>query len=206
MPVGLMDGWVFCLILIKFIDDDFSRCGDEKSDRDEAFFVTSHLQFPAYRKKTIYILPASVSGIGSADCYNYRRGVWVLLYFEAIAKLFYVSERGTRREYWMIWFITLGAGISIAIWEAKYLPYRSYLGPVGEMYLLLIAVPYLSVTIRRLHDADFSGWWFFVILVPVVGPLIQLMLLASGGTRGPNSFGPDPREVRPIHLRHRWQK
>lgn len=130
----------------------------------------------------------------------------MLLYFEAIAKLFYVSERGTRREYWIFWFITLGAGISIAIWEAKYLPYRSLLGPVGEMYLLLIAVPYLSVTIRRLHDADFSGWWLFVILVPVVGPLIQLMLLASGGTSGPNTFGPDPREAKLMPLINQQQE
>ena len=45
----------------------------------------------------------------------------------------------------------------------------------------------LSSTIRRLHDIDFSGWWFLLIIVPLGG--IFLIIFACTSARpGPNRF------------------
>ena len=41
---------------------------------------------------------------------------------------------------------------------------------------LAIAVPSIAVTVRRLHDAGFSGWLYLVNLVPYVGGLVILVL------------------------------
>lgn len=53
----------------------------------------------------------------------------------------------------------------------------------------------LAAGVRRLHDTGRSGWWLLVSLVPIVGGIILLVLLASAGEPGPNRYGPPPGEV-----------
>ncbi len=48
----------------------------------------------------------------------------------------------------------------------------------------------LSVTVRRLHDTDRSGWWCWITLVPFIGGIILLILLILPGDPHRNSFGP----------------
>ena len=60
------------------------------------------------------------------------------------------------------------------------------------IYTLAVLLPYIGVTIRRLHDTNKSGWLTLLILIPVVGGLIVLVLCAAPGTVGPNQYGPDP--------------
>lgn len=41
---------------------------------------------------------------------------------------------------------------------------------------LLLVIPYLSVTWRRLHDAGYAGPWYFIQLIPIVGWIILVIL------------------------------
>jgi len=61
--------------------------------------------------------------------------------------------------------------------------------------MLAMLVPWLAVTVRRLHDTDRSGWWLLILFVPLIGQIILFVFLVTGGTRGPNRFGPDPVET-----------
>lgn len=66
---------------------------------------------------------------------------------------------------------------------------------VGALLLLPLFWISLAVTVKRCHDRDKSGWFSFIVLVPVIGAiwfLIEIGLLP--GTRAPNRFGPDPLE------------
>ena len=45
----------------------------------------------------------------------------------------------------------------------------------GLLYLAVI-IPSISVTVRRLHDANFSGWLYLLHLIPYLGSLIVLIL------------------------------
>lgn len=60
-------------------------------------------------------------------------------------------------------------------------------------FLALLIVPilyfYIIVAIKRLHDLNFYGWFFFISFIPG----INLILLFSDGTEGPNRYGPDPK-------------
>jgi len=47
----------------------------------------------------------------------------------------------------------------------------------------------LSLTIRRLHDQDKSGFWYFIGFVPFIGGIWLLVLMVMEGTPGPNRFG-----------------
>ena len=96
--------------------------------------------------------------------------------------------RSSRSEYWwplvMILVVYL-VGFALA----AVLP---ILGILILIFVLAIIIPSLAVTIRRLHDLDKSGWWIFIQLVPIIGPLLLLYWFCLKGTDGDNQFGPDP--------------
>ncbi|MGB3409276.1 MAG: DUF805 domain-containing protein [Jannaschia sp.] len=54
---------------------------------------------------------------------------------------------------------------------------------------LLPSFSYLAVTVRRLHDTDRSGWWYWIQLVPIAGPFILLILMIAPGDVYKNRFG-----------------
>jgi len=64
----------------------------------------------------------------------------------------------------------------------------------GPTYWLLVLVslifflPSLAVLIRRLHDLDRSGGWFWIILVPFAGSIVLLVFSLLPGTPGKNRF------------------
>lgn len=51
----------------------------------------------------------------------------------------------------------------------------------------------ISITVRRLHDTDRSGWWVLLILIPIIGDIVLLIFLCQKGTEGENRFGKDPK-------------
>ena len=51
----------------------------------------------------------------------------------------------------------------------------------------------LALAVKRYHDLGKSGWWIFIVFVPLIGAiwfLIEVGFLP--GTKGPNPYGPDP--------------
>jgi uncharacterized membrane protein YhaH (DUF805 family) len=63
---------------------------------------------------------------------------------------------------------------------------------LAMFWVLLTLIPTLAVTVRRLHDANFSGWLLLIQFVPLGGLALLIMLLMPG-TKGPNTYGHDPR-------------
>ena len=129
---------------------------------------------------------------------------------QAIASGFknYVSWKGraTRAEYWwwtlFIFIVTLPfnisynvgsqAGLEAAIASGDQTAFMAAL--FGPTYWLLVLVtlvfllPSLAVTIRRLHDIDRSGGWFWIILVPFAGSIVLLVFALLPSTPGKNRF------------------
>lgn len=116
---------------------------------------------------------------------------------EAWRKYAEFNGRAVRREYWG--FVLLVALVSIVTALIDFsigLGFAGY-GPATIIMLLVLAVPGVAVTARRLHDFDFSGWWMLMGFVPYVGFVVMLIVGVYPGTRGENRFGPDPRERGP---------
>lgn len=71
-------------------------------------------------------------------------------------------------------------------------------GPIyvaALIYFLILLIPSIAVQVRRFHDQDKSGWMVLLNFVPYVGGLIVLVFMCLEGTRGPNRFGEDPKEL-----------
>jgi uncharacterized membrane protein YhaH (DUF805 family) len=60
----------------------------------------------------------------------------------------------------------------------------------GYAFLIMIVWSFLAITIKRWHDRDKSGWWIFIGLIPIIGPLwVTIELIFLAGTSGPNKYG-----------------
>lgn len=64
-------------------------------------------------------------------------------------------------------------------------------GTLADLAFAAFGVLHISLSVRRLHDLDKSGWFAVLLLVPVVGLVLYLYLLVRKGTEGSNRFGPD---------------
>jgi len=60
---------------------------------------------------------------------------------------------------------------------------------MATLFALLMALPNWTVSVRRLHDSDKSGWWLLLGFLPYVGGLIVMVLLLLPSTDGPNQYG-----------------
>jgi uncharacterized membrane protein YhaH (DUF805 family) len=115
-------------------------------------------------------------------------------YFEALKKYAVFTGRARRREYWM--FELWNPLIMLALFFISFRTVRS--GGMGLqllplLYVLGVALPAFSSTIRRLHDTNRSGWWLLINLVPILGPISLFIFLVENSTPGDNRFGPNPK-------------
>lgn len=118
----------------------------------------------------------------------------------------YVSWKGraSRSEFWYFVLFYMSSAIVALIIDVTLGTSYTYLNPSTEttsslyygyiytLTALILFLPYLSVTVRRLHDKDRSGWYYWILLIPIVGFILFIVSLASRGTAGDNKYGSDP--------------
>lgn len=103
-------------------------------------------------------------------------------YYLKVLQNYAVFEgRARRSEYW--YFVLVNVLISFG------------LGFIGGMlgfelltnlYSLAVLVPSIAVAVRRMHDVGKSGWFILI-------PIYNLILAVTEGDKGPNEYGPDPK-------------
>lgn len=54
---------------------------------------------------------------------------------------------------------------------------------------LVIFIPGIAMTVRRLHDINKSGFWIFIDFVPIVGPIVLLIFTILPAVNEGNRFG-----------------
>ncbi|MGB1149083.1 MAG: DUF805 domain-containing protein, partial [Alphaproteobacteria bacterium] len=54
----------------------------------------------------------------------------------------------------------------------------------------------IASAVKRLHDCNRTGWFYLLVFIPGIGPLVMLIWLGFiRGTVGENKFGPDPNDL-----------
>ena len=112
--------------------------------------------------------------------------------------------RAARSEYWYFVLFCLLSQIAAAVVDGVLGTGFKMANPMtgveqsmgyGWVYMLTalaLLLPNLAVLVRRLHDTDRSGWWYWIALIPLIGIILLIVWLASRGTNGTNRFGSDP--------------
>jgi uncharacterized membrane protein YhaH (DUF805 family) len=133
----------------------------------------------------------STSAPLSLPLYGASFGQAVSRYFKKYATF---SGRASRSEFW--WVFLFNAIIGIVIWilmltlglAGARVDEATGMAVPGPGYFVIVAiaglwglatiVPHLAVSWRRLHDTDKSGGFYFLGLIPFVGSIIVIVLLA----------------------------
>jgi uncharacterized membrane protein YhaH (DUF805 family) len=128
---------------------------------------------------------------------------WMILPYKRYADF---SGRSRRREFWMFTlFYSLVLVAMLFAFVAASGPFNDAAGTadsgaVSATFVIALLVfwlgsliPGLAVQVRRFHDQGNSGWLVLLNLIPYLGSFIVLILMCIDGTRGDNSYGPDPK-------------
>jgi uncharacterized membrane protein YhaH (DUF805 family) len=113
-----------------------------------------------------------------------------------VPRYFSLSQRIGRLRYFV--YVLSGMLCSSVLLLMMYLfclalplPIAKLVFDVSLVMIKYILIPMIVIvmTIRRLHDIDFKGWWTLLIVIP----FLNVVLLFVAGNKGTNRFGPPPR-------------
>ena len=114
------------------------------------------------------------------------------------------SGRASRSEYWWFFLFTVLGGIVLSLIDGVLGTTIGYnqiiagkivhqeIGIIDALFQLAMLVPAIAVSVRRLHDTDRSGWFYLLIFIPIIGPVVLIVFFIQQGTNGRNRFGDDP--------------
>jgi uncharacterized membrane protein YhaH (DUF805 family) len=100
------------------------------------------------------------------------------------------SGRASRSEYW--YFVLFQTLVVIGFMIVDILAFRGSANVLSTLAMLIMFLPYLAVSVRRLHDLDMSGGFIFLTFIPLIGWILMIVWACQRGTPGPNRFGMGP--------------
>ncbi|WP_088043303.1 DUF805 domain-containing protein [Bacillus sp. EAC] len=105
-------------------------------------------------------------------------------YIKVLKNSYDFSGRARRKEYWMFTltntlFNFLVTGVLVST-NASFV-----VNIVAIIYYVLMFIPILSVSIRRLHDIGKNGWWLLISVLPFIW-FLPLFLLPVAQVFGIN--------------------
>lgn len=130
-------------------------------------------------------------------------GWWKKAVFENYANF---SGRARRSEYWFFTLfnflvnvavnllVRLFGGSTALLGTSETLPFVA-MAIFGLFFLfaLVMLIPSLAVSVRRLHDTGRSGWNLLWSLLPIIGTIVLIVFFATEGQPGRNKYGPNPK-------------
>jgi uncharacterized membrane protein YhaH (DUF805 family) len=111
-------------------------------------------------------------------------------YLAVLTKYAVFSGRAQRAEYWFFVLFNIIIYVVLGILDQMVLGRGPILVPA---YALVVLIPGIAVSVRRLHDIGKSGWWLLIGFVPIVGGLILLYFMVLDSQAGDNAYGPNPK-------------
>ncbi|WP_413710770.1 DUF805 domain-containing protein [Rhizobium sp. Rhizsp82] len=122
-------------------------------------------------------------------------------FLEVWARSFQFGGRLDRKAYWtaFIWHIGVVAFLSVLDILFGLFPVRPNLmiGTLGFLYLVVAIPANWTSTVRRLHDANYSGWWVSLCLIPYIGTPIVMLLCARASVGEATRFDGEDASLAP---------
>ncbi len=108
-------------------------------------------------------------------------------YFVDYLKTNYTNFEGrvSRSQYWYFVLCYVVVAIPLAIIDG--ILFQSQV--LTLILSLALIVPQIGIGVRRLHDLGKPGWWYFMVLIPLVGPIALLVLFCMKGENKDNQYG-----------------
>ena len=95
------------------------------------------------------------------------------------------NGRARRKEYWMFYLFFILFYIVASIIDLVLL-FTIGFGFLSWVFYFALLVPFIAVTVRRMHDTGKSGWFMLI-------PVYNFILTLIEGDAGENEYGADPK-------------
>lgn len=124
---------------------------------------------------------------GGYVTYTQNRELKPSVNFIDAVKLFFTkyadfNTRSRRSEYWWsVLFCAVASSLTAGI-----------LKDYAWIWSLVVLIPTIAISVRRLHDIGRPGTWYLLNLIPVVGSIILLVWYCQDST-GDNQWGSNPK-------------
>lgn len=115
-------------------------------------------------------------------------------YSICLSKFADFSGRARRREYWTFVLVNCLIALLLLTLGLTFGEDSPASNIMVTIFYLIMLVPNLSVSVRRLHDIGKSGWYTFLSLIPLIGGLILLIWSLMDSEPGENQYGKNPKE------------
>lgn len=115
-------------------------------------------------------------------------------YLEAFRKFATFSGRARRKEYWMFVLFNMIISIILTVVDAATGTLNPVLGMglLSGFYTVIVLIPALALTVRRLHDIGRSGWWLLILFIPLIGAIVFLVFTVMD-SKDENEYGMNPK-------------
>ena len=118
------------------------------------------------------------------------------------------NSRSRRSEYWYAYLVNFIIGFVTVIilmpslfpelgtaFDAKIYDKVVYITQfVYTVYSIVVFLPQLALTVRRLHDIGINGIWACLTLFPA-GSFVILFFMTKDSMPGINAYGPNPKGI-----------
>jgi uncharacterized membrane protein YhaH (DUF805 family) len=109
-------------------------------------------------------------------------------YFNVIKKYVDFKGRASRKEYWLFILANFIVALGLGVLEGFIgIAPESEDSILASIYQLFIILPTLAVGVRRMHDANESGWALII-------PIFNLIVTLRKGNPKTNKYGPAPED------------
>ena len=120
-------------------------------------------------------------------------------FIEGFKKFADFSGRARRKAYWMFtlihYLISIILIMMLKMTDTVMIEMSNTLGIIYLLYFLAVMIPFLSLSVRRMHDTGRSGWAVLSTFIPFVGIIILLIFLCEEGQSTDNEYGPNPKAL-----------
>ena len=115
-------------------------------------------------------------------------------YLDAIKNKYVLfTGRARRMEFWYFTLFNIIVSVCLGLLDSMFGLLMMGVGVLQLVYALVILLPSLGVSVRRLHDTGRSGWWLLIALLPIIGGIVLIIFMILDSNPGSNRYGPNPK-------------
>lgn len=110
---------------------------------------------------------------------------------------FNFKGRTRRSDYWHAYAIN-NIAIPFIMWFLNFTgndTVQMVTAIIYYIHTIITLIPYLSITIRRLHDVGKDTYYFLIFFLPVVGQVIIFINLLKDSVKETNRYGESPKYI-----------
>lgn len=133
-------------------------------------------------------------------------GLWAYFGRTVSVNYFNFNGRARRKEFWAFWLCCIlmlatlfgfGLLVNLAVNGFGANAGRTSIGFLPFLiFALAINLPWIALTVRRVHDIGLSGWLVLLCFIPAVGGVALLVFGLVPSQVGENPWGPVPAGVK----------